>query len=511
MNKIYKYIILLIFITSIKGVAQNQINIEKEQWIEDIDFIIRKAEGTIPDFKSTKNYTEFLDRMDMLKEGIRTLSYEQIIFGIQYALNSISDEGCNIIPFQKKLDVNVLPIKTYWFDEGLFICDSAKEYSEYKGEEIIKINNVDLNEVYSKIGRFINTDNEYYRKYLFTVYGTMPSLLNAANLGESKQQVTLQFASGNETTITAESVSEYIKLNRQLPNDEYFSATQKSHQGENYWYEYLPDSNTLFVQIQKVVNNDSGDSFSTFVNSIETEITSKKANKLIIDLRYGGGGNGFKLKGFTDLLKDQTSINNEGNLFVLTSNATKGTLVELASILSLNTKAIIVGLPTGEGPNMVGDTKYIELPNSELSISLTHTFWPTSWASDKRTSITPDILVSYSHKQHQMKEDPWLDAVSNYQIQTSKKLIPNQIKNALIDTYKVSKRKVSIEEKQDKIYISMNRKMKSFFEFNSEIYYTSEGFLSTDIKDVYLEYNTSENGELTSLVMNWKGTILKLK
>jgi len=510
MNKIYKYIILLIFIIPIKGIAQNKIDLEKEEWIEDIDFIIKKAEGTIPVFKSTENYTEFIDRMDMLKDGLATLTFEQIIFGIQYALNSIEDEGCNVIPFQKKLDVNVLPIKTYWFDDGLFICDSAKEYSEYKGEEIIKINNVDLNEVYSKIGRFINTDNEYYRKYLFSIYSTMPSLLKAANLGESEQQVTLQFASGNEATITAESVSEYIKLNRQLPNDEYFSATQKSHQGENYWHEYLPSTKTFFVQIQKVINNDSGDSFSTFVNSIETEITSKKANKLIIDLRYGGGGNGFKLKGFTDLLKDQTSINNEGNLFVLTSNATKGTLVELASILSLNTKAIIVGMPTGEGPNLVGDTKYIKLPNSEISISLTHTFWPTSWDSDKRTSITPDIPVSYSYEQHQKKEDPWLDAVSNYQIQAYKKQLPIQIKNIIKGTYKVSKRKISIEEKNGKLYVSMNRKMKSFFEFNSELYFTSEGFLSTDIKDVHLEYNTSENGELKSLVMNWKGTILKL-
>lgn len=119
--------------------AQKEINLNKKQWLVDIDYLMEKSQNIVPDFKSRVNTTEFLIRVEQLKQNIETKSYEDIVFGMQYMLNVIEENGCNIIPFQKELDTKVLPIKNYWFDDGLFICDASKDYNTLKGEQIIKL------------------------------------------------------------------------------------------------------------------------------------------------------------------------------------------------------------------------------------------------------------------------------------------------------------------------------------------------------------------------------------
>lgn len=500
------YLLVLLFSTEI--FPQEGLKLNQEQWIEDIDFLVEKAQNTVPEFNSRINTNIFSKRLEELKQNLDSKSFEDIVFGIQHLLNTIEDEGCNIIPFQRELNTKVIPIKNFWFEDGLFVCDVSSKYNTIIEEKIIKINGFEVNEVYSKLANYLNADNKHYKKHLFQVYSMMPSLLMAAGIGYSNTEIQLQFFSGKEITLTAESVTEYVKLKRQLPNDEFFSFTKTDHTDENYWLEYFPNTKTLFIQLQKIENNDVGASFSAFINAIEKEINKGKANKIILDLRYGGGGNGFKLKAFTDLLRDSETINKKGNLFMLTSNATRGTLLEFVSILSLNTKAIIVGEPTGEGPNTVGDTKYIKLPNSGLSISLTHTFWDTSWDKDNRKTINPDVLVTYNFNQHSKRNDPWIDAALNFKNELNpKKTIENETINKLLGTYKIDGKKVSIKKENGKLFLSMNRKMKSFFEIKTELYFRKEGLLTTDIKNVFLKYNK----DFKPTTLNWKEAQIPFK
>lgn len=502
-----KILVIAILLFSQKGIAQLT-NLNKESWVSDIDYLVKKTQNIVPDFKSHPQSTEFLKRAELLKQGITSKSNQEILFEIQHLLNSIEDEGCNIIPFQKKLDTKVLPIKTYWFNDGLYICDASSNYNTLKGEKILKINDLDVDDVFLKLSEYINTDNVFYKKYLFSIYSTMPALLMSRGIGNFNDKILLEFASGRKATIKAESVTEYVKLDRMLPNDGRFSFTNTNHKNDNFWKEYIPNTNTLFVQVQKVVNNKKGISFSSFVKAIEGEIKKGNAKKIIIDVRYGGGGNGFKLKPFTDLLKNSKEINKKGNLFVLTSKATRGTLLELTSIISLNTKSIIIGEPTAEGPNTVGDTKYIKLPNSELNISLTNVFWPTSWNFDKRKTIKPDIRIDYSFNQYKNNEDPWILAVTNHEVISKNKSVPNNLINAFIGSYKTNKRKIILKNKNGKLFMYMRRKIKSFFEFETEIFYSEEGMLTTDIKDVTLSYSSTKNNKL---ILNWKGNIITLK
>ncbi|WP_412985978.1 hypothetical protein [Pontimicrobium sp. IMCC45349] len=485
-------------------------NIDQKLWQEDFQFLKKKIEKTVPAYQIPENKKAFDEVYEIIRDSDVGNQKEEIVYGLQRLLNTLNDEGCNVPLFQKGVALKLSPIKTYWFNDGLFVLDATESNKDIIGQQIVKINDAPVEEVFETLKPLINADNDYYKKHLFQAYGLMPSVLKLMGFGNNDNEVSLQFASGKTKQIISSSINDYAQLSRGLPNDELFSFTNTSHENENYWFEFLPNSKTLFVQLQRIVNNENGESFSDFVSQIETLIKRKKADKIILDVRYGGGGNGFKLKKFTDLLRDAKAINQNGNLFVLTSRTTRGTLLELVSILKLNTKAVIVGEPTAEGVNTVGDIRYATLPNSGIIVSLTHTLWSTSWEKDTSTFLQPDILVKYYYSDKASNQDSWLDAVRSYKVKISRVSIPDDLQEGLIGTYKIEGRKVTIEDRNGRLFLTMNRKMKSFFEIHTELYFQSDGVLATDIDGVEIKYNKNSSGVLKLQYIQWQHLNLKI-
>ncbi|MCF2875246.1 MULTISPECIES: hypothetical protein [unclassified Tenacibaculum] len=508
MRKILLFTCYLLF--SYSGNSQEiNLQIEKKLWQEDFKYLKQRVEKIAPMYQ----YEAVKKNFNSVHNDLLTLDFNgyEAMFSIQKLMNTLNDEGCNVPLFQKGLELQVLPIKTYWFSNGLYVLDATNNYKEIIDKQVIKINNTPIEKVFEKLKIFLNADSLYYKKHLFQVYGFMPSILKTVGLGINDNEVKLEFASGKTTLIKSESINEYVKLNRKLPNDEFFSYTNKNYKGKNYWLDFIPNTKTLFVQLQAVVNNKEEYSFSNFIDKIEENITSNKTDKIIIDVRYGGGGNGFKLKRLTDLLRVSKAINKEGHLFVLTSKATRGALLELVSILNLNTKAILVGEPTAEGVNTVGDIKYITLPNSGLKVSITHTLWATSWKQDSNKTLLPHLKVNYSFTDKKANIDPWIKATEAYSIEAKKKPIPKELRKQLEGKYKVEKRKLRIRETDGKLYLKMSRRIRSFFEISTELYYQSEGILSTDIENVFLKYSKNSSGKIKIETIKWNNLNLKVE
>ncbi len=448
--KIIRLLILSVVLLVSKVNAQKlNFDISQNAWLEDVKFLKKQVEKTVPLYEIAERQKAFDSIYNIIMDNDIGHLKEDKIWALQYLLNTLEDEGCNVPFFQTGLDLEILPIKTYWFDDGLYVLDASENYSSYIGKEIVKINQNSIDKVFEALQNVVNADNSYYKKHLFQAYGFMPLVLKTMGLGTHDESIELEFADGKMAKFNSSSINDYVKLSRDLPNDSKFQYNGSTHNGEE------------------------GESFGGFVDRIEDQIKDGKANKIILDLRYGGGGNGFKLKKLTDLLRE-SQINERGKLFVLTSRATRGTLLELASILRLNTKAVILGQPTAEDPNTVGDTKYITLPNLGLNVSLTHTLWPTSWEQDNKVYLSPDETIRFAFSEYKAKKDPWIDAVIGYENSTQRTAVSEDIQTKLQGNYSINGRKVSIKAENGRLFINMNRKMKSFFEIHTELYLKSK-------------------------------------
>lgn len=492
------HLLAIVLLVHFSAVTYAQIS--DSEWTEDLDFLEEQIEKTVPGSEDYGLKKKFIS----LKAEFKRLSHPQKLMAVQRLLAEFNDEGIRLLPIQSAYDNEVLPVKTYWFSNGLYMLDASEAYESLKNQKVEAINGIKVEQLYEELSPYLSADNENYKKHVFPFYIQSSLWLKGAGIiNEADESVNLTMEGGEMAKVDFGSYDNYSTLQRNL-------VGSRDDQKSNYWKSYDENTKTLLVQFQAIADNDSGEGFSKFVNGIEKDLTSKEVDKLVIDNRFGGGGNGFKLKPLTDLIQN-SHVNQRGKLFVLTSRATRGTVMELASILELNTKTIFIGEATGEGPNSVGDTKYIELPHSKLMFSLTHKFWPTSWESDSRKELKPNVSIDYSFDDHINKVDPWLETIKSVEAESQTLEMPESILNDLSGKYRVQDYNVLIENKEGRLLLSVKRKIKSFFEINTELYYSEQGLLTTDIDGMRLNYKIGPDDKAVLTNLDWKGVDLRVE
>jgi len=190
----------------------------------------------------------------------------------------INDEGCRVNPFQGSINYSVLPIKTYWFKDGLYVCDAVKNYKNIIGEKLLFINGMNIDTLFQKMVNVLSGGNQYSKRYNFSLYTQIPAWLKFVGLNCGEGYAIIKTSSGKEYMVFYEPVGSYIKLNRQMSYRK-LALNSNEHLNENYWMEYIKDKKTLFVQFLQIRNNKSGLSFKKFVNEIDSKLNNLEVEK----------------------------------------------------------------------------------------------------------------------------------------------------------------------------------------------------------------------------------------
>ena len=69
-----------------------------------------------------------------------------------------------------------------------------------------------------------------------------------------------------------------------------------------YGYEYLEDTHTLYIQYNRCAE-DPNESFASFTNKLFTFADAHPVQRVIVDLRFNGGGNSSVVQPLLDGLK----------------------------------------------------------------------------------------------------------------------------------------------------------------------------------------------------------------
>ena len=120
-------------------------------------------------------------------------------------------------------------------------------------------------------------------------------------------------------------------------------------------------------------------------------VESNDVDKLVIDLRWNGGGNNFLNRPLVHGLIRCDKVNQPGKLFVIVGRNTFSAAQCGATQIERYTDATFVGEPTGSCPNFVGESVMLELPYSKMTASISDLYWQNSVAMDYRTWIGPQI------------------------------------------------------------------------------------------------------------------------
>ncbi len=131
---------------------------------------------------------------------------------------------------------------------------------------------------------------------------------------------------------------------------------------DNSWFELVEKDRLLYLQFNAVCDA-RGESFEAFNRRLWNfyHQNREKVEKLVVDLRYNGGGNGNLLRPLIHSLIKEDAINQRGMLFVITGAGTFSAAVSWIARMREHTEVIVVGEPAAGRLNWCSDVTSLRL------------------------------------------------------------------------------------------------------------------------------------------------------
>jgi len=409
---------LLIFI-SLTGLAQNQKIID---WRGDIEYLKTELPLRHKDlfFQMTKD--DYEGRLDYLSSHLSSFSDLEIAIKLQQLIAKIGDSHTSA-GYTKFFDEEkILPLQLYWFSDGLYITQTAKDYEKILGSKITKINDFGIQSVADSLSTLITIDNNALVKS--RIPGMIPFLQLLEYFGFSKSNlVKIEAESGqgqsnkfeikagktdrnNIISFVPDSLAFCWKNQRSIFIDKYFENEAI------YYLQYNRCTSREIAEQQGNQNNVSSlPSFADFENRVFYVIRNKQINKLIFDMRFNGGGNSNQGTQFISKLSDFNISKQDRKLYVIIGRQTFSSAIINTLDFKKQTKAILVGEETGGKPNHFGEIRNFQLPSSGLIITYSTKYF-TETKEDLNT-IAPDVIIETSFSDFKKGIDPVYEWIKN--------------------------------------------------------------------------------------------------
>jgi hypothetical protein len=282
------------------------------------------------------------------------------------------------------------------------VTAASTEYQSAIGSRLLKVGNLSTEAFLEGVSPYLSYETDGWRRARAAFVLRNRSLLELLNLVEDgRVRLTLEGSNGSiflDVPFTA-AQTPLITFQKALGLPVYLV---NSHPGDRfYWRQFLPETKTLYVQYRQCAD-DPKLKFSDFAAQTLAEIDASKASRVIVDLRFNGGGNSRVLNPLTAALASR--LKTIGSPIVLIGPFTFSSGVMAARELRDKAKARLVGTPTGGLLGGYGESPFRKLPHSQLGMQWTIKYFPNP------EPVRPDVTVIMTAADLRAGRDPVLDA-----------------------------------------------------------------------------------------------------
>lgn len=387
------------------------------KWQEDLAYLASELPRSHKNLFAKVSEKDWRDKVQSLNDRIPAMSEPEILVGLKTLFAPIGDQHTDISVLESD-KLSVLPLVFGWFKDGIFVVAASDACKNTLGCQVVKIGDTDIDQACNAVSSLFAHDNDSARKKLAPQFLAAPDFLKSVALIAKTDGValTLKDKGGKAFTVTVRSVKNGSdhSLKSVLDDAGVPVPLCRTNRGQPYWADYVENGKLVYFQYNEC--RDSPDlPFAKMQLRVETLLAEHKDARLVIDLRNNGGGNSNILYPFIEALKGNTDLNRKGRIFVMIGRRTFSSAILNAARLQNETKAVLVGEPTGASPNGYGEVKTFKLPNSGLIV-----FYSTNYfkCSDKDVdAIVPDVVVEATFAEFASGQDPVLDAIVNYKAQ----------------------------------------------------------------------------------------------
>lgn len=376
-----------------------------EMWINDISYIEEKLPKVHKDLYFDITKKEFKGQMNDLKSKVSSYSDEEIQIELSKIIASVGDTHTGFSISSE----SVYPFELRWFDEGIYIMNTVKEYEELRYGKIITIDGKKIEDVAERIKPMLKGANESWFKTQVVYYLAMPNVLKYFDIvKDDKIELSILLGNGEIKNIEVSPMSyKDIVLMDTLENDK---ILYKLYPNQNYWYKYLEDEKLLYINYRSC-RQMREKPFQIFSKEIWDFIDKNEVEKLVLDIRENRGGSSPILNPFIDDLKN-SKLNDEDKLYVIIGKDTYSSAILNALDLRRKTNAYFVGEETGGQPNHYGEVEEFQLPNhKDYSVRYSTKYF--NWDDESSDTLKPDKVIEESFESFINSKDPVLEYIKS--------------------------------------------------------------------------------------------------
>jgi hypothetical protein len=380
--------------------------------------------------------------LDALRADAGNLSHEQFVLRVAEiaALADIGHTSGDRNAFMK--DTPRIPLRTFWFADGLFVLYADEGNVDLLGARIDRIDGRPLEDVYQAIRAYRGGTDAFRRTQLIPMLES-PGLLQAAGVAEEQIALTLSGVDADGAPFTRRIVAEQrdrsawvSSTSRLLHPDRLARRGLRSflrfsedlppslHAPDRlFWQETLADG-ALYVRIDHNADADEAP-IQPFLDGVLETVRAARPPYVVLDMRINGGGDYTKTYAFARALPEAA---NGAPIYVLTSPWTFSAAITTVAALedAGGDQVTIVGDEVGDRLDFWAEGDSFVLPNAFLQVhyatgrhvyngacnDLDQCFWLNRRYPVRVSSLTPDIHEPWTFEAYRNGRDPALDAIT---------------------------------------------------------------------------------------------------
>ncbi len=407
-------ILLLVFLPLF---LNGQMKLTKKEWQEDLNFLQEKLEKRHANLYHSISKLEFHNKLEEIKNLAGEIEDKELIVRISELIARVKDAHTWLhIGYQENWNFKLLPLQLKYFDDGLFIIGADREYKHLIGSQILNFNGHDIKEVISKVKQVGYNENDFTQLISIERFMVYYQVLKRFGFAEDPEKILVRLKQDK----SKEQVYEISPVLRNEINWIKFEELQTDlpliykDNDKKFWTSYSSGEQLFYIQMNSCTENDSL-KFDDLQQTIIAETRKSKLQKLVIDLRRNVGGNSRLTYPLIYALMDYENQVENGQIFIITGRWTLSASIVFIDEIKKFCNPIIIGEPTGAGPNLFGENSYnLKLPHSGLSVSYSSEWFQAAGPFVNAPWIAPDIYTPIKSWDYFNLRQPILNEIIDY-------------------------------------------------------------------------------------------------
>lgn len=404
-------VVAFVVLAGAAGAATTRSQVAPEA-AEDIRLLVRELEARHPNPYHSVPRAEFERQVDDLIARLPQLDENQVLVELmRLTVLGDRDGHTGMFPGLHRRDMHRYPLRLYYFADGLHVV-RAQGVPGAVGWKLVAVNGLALPDLEALVRPLVPGDNQWSRLNLMPGYLVTAEVLHGLRVIPAVGRATFTLESGIgerrdvtlEPTLTAPRYDATLGLffqppvragipRKRLP-ESFRSSGQARYIGRIGRSVYFAYNNTV-------------QSTDEIVEKLRRLMRDRRVRRLVIDLRWNGGGNNRTLPNLMYLLRSR-SVNRQGKLVVLIGRATFSAAQNFVNQLERGTRVTFVGEPTGGSPNHYSGGGQFDLPFLGLHGGMSIGYYQDTFAGDPRLATEPHVRVALGSSDFMAGRDPVL-------------------------------------------------------------------------------------------------------